>query len=64
MDTYAGVFELDKDDHAARLSAAAEKASEDKYSQNVRTSTENKPNPWSRLGDSNSRSNSFMQNHY
>jgi len=53
MDTYAGVFELDKDDHAARLSAAAEKAFEDKCSQNVRTSTENKQNPWSRLGDLN-----------
>ena len=53
MDTYAGVFELDKDDHAARLSAAAEKASEDKCSQNVRTSTENKQKPWSRLGDLN-----------
>ena len=54
MDTYAGVFELDKDDHAARLSAAAEKASEDKCSQNVRISTDNKQNPWGRLGDSNS----------
>jgi integrase len=53
LDTYAGVFELDKDDHAARLSAAAEKASEDKCSQNVRTSTENKQKPWSRLGDLN-----------
>ena len=53
MDTYAGVYELDKDDHAARLSAAAEKAFEDKCSQNVRTSTENKQKPWSRLGDLN-----------
>lgn len=49
MDTYAGIFELDKDDHAARLSAAAEKASVDKCSQNVRTSTENMQKPWSRL---------------
>jgi integrase len=53
MDTYAGVFELDKDDHAARLSAAAEKAFEVKCSQNVRTSTENKQKLWSRLGDLN-----------
>ena len=37
-DTYAGVFELDEDDHAARLSAAAEKAPEEKCSQNVRSS--------------------------
>jgi len=53
MDIYAGVFELDKDDHAARLSAAAEKASEDKCSQNVRASSENNQKPWGRLGDLN-----------
>ena len=53
MDTYAGVFELDKDDHASRLSVAAEKAFEDKCSQNVRTPPENEPKPWSRLGDLN-----------
>ncbi len=53
MDVYASLFEEDKDDHAARLSAAAKRAFSEKCSQNVRTSPENKPNTWSRLGDLN-----------
>ncbi len=54
MDVYASLFEEDKDDQATRLSVTAKRAFSEKCSQNVRMSTENKPNTWSRLGDSNS----------
>ncbi len=54
MDVYATLFEEDKDDQTARLSAAAKRAFSEKCSQNIRTSAEKKPNTWSRLGDSNS----------
>ena len=54
MDVYASLFEEDRDDHASRLSKAAEKAFSNKCTQNVRTLPKNKPEMWSRLGDSNS----------
>jgi integrase len=54
MDTYAGLFETDKDNHAALLDRAAQTASSsDDCSQNVRTLPLKGRNPWSRLGDLN-----------
>ena len=54
MDIYASLFEEDRDDHGSRLSDAAEEAFSKKCSQNVRILPKNKPETWSRLGDSNS----------
>ena len=53
MDVYASLFEEDRDDHASRLSKAAEQAFSNKCTQNVRISTGNEPETWSRLGDLN-----------
>lgn len=39
VDTYVGILEVDKSDDAVRLSTVADKASEYKCSQIVRTST-------------------------
>ena len=54
MVVYASLIEEDRDDHGSQLSDAAEEAFSKKCSQNVRILPKNKPETWSRLGDSNS----------
>ena len=53
MNTYAGLFEADRNDHADRLDALAREASVEECSPNVPQSGENGQKSWSRLGDLN-----------
>ncbi len=53
MDLYAGLFDEDRNDHAARLDALAEAAIESQCSPNVPQSGQRNPDSPSRLGDLN-----------
>jgi len=53
MDTYAGLFDEDRDDHASRLDVVAREAFDQQSSPNVPRDTKYDPNAKSRLGDLN-----------
>ena len=53
MDTYAALFDEDRDDHASRLDAVAREAFTKRSSPNVPRDSQNNPKSWSRLGDLN-----------
>ena len=53
MYLYTSLYEADRDGHAARLSEAAETVLSERCSQNVRNTSPDGPDSWSRLGDLN-----------